>query len=415
MTLINEALLCPSRRVFLASAGAFVAWANMPRLASAAGARDPRLVVVILRGAMDGLAAVPPIGDPDYPSIRGDLAIGTAGLEPTLPLDSFFGLNQAMPKLHDSFKQGEALIVHAAATPYRDRSHFDGQDTLETGMTGPRAATTGWLNRVAQVLPTGEAVRPTTGLAASPTVPLILRGPAPILTWTPPDFRAVGSDTLRRLMRLYGETDPELSGVLAAGIGVDKLAAGDDLMANAAGKPRPGSGGVAAAFASLAAGAGRLLADNAGPRLAAISYDGWDTHASEGADKGRLATLLGALDGALAALKDSMTPVWHDTAVVLMTEFGRTAHINGTEGTDHGTATTALLLGGAVRGGRVVADWPGLKPAQLFEQRDLAPTTDLRAVLKGILRDHLGMSESALATTVFPDSGAVKPLDGLIA
>ena len=216
-------------------------------------------------------------------------------------------------------------------------------------------------------------------------------------------------------MQLYGETDPELSRVLAAGVGVDKLAAGDDLMGNAAGKPRPGYGGVAAAFASLAAGAGRLLADNAGPRLAAISYDGWDTHASEGADKGRLATLLGALDGALAALKVSMAPVWHDTAVVLVTEFGRTAHINGTEGTDHGTATTALLFGGAVRGGRVVADWPGLKPAQLFEQRDLAPTTDLRAVLKGILRDHLGVSESALAATVFPNSGAVKPLDGLIA
>ena len=412
MSETKQALPHPTRRVFLSSAGAFVAWANMPRLASAAGTRDPRLVVIILRGAMDGLAAVPPVGDPDYAAIRGDLAIGTPGLEPTLALDSFFGLNRAMPKLYDTFKQGQALIVHASATAYRDRSHFDGQDVLETGMTAPRAADTGWLNRVAQVLPAGPAVEHA-GLAASPTVPLILRGPAPILTWTPPDFRPAGSDTLQRLMQLYGETDKQLAQVLSAGIGVDKLAAGDDLTM-AAGKRHAGHG-VDGAFASLAAGAGRLLADNAGPRLAAISYVGWDTHASEGADKGRLATLLGALDGAIAALKNSMKPVWNDTAVVLMTEFGRTAHINGTDGTDHGTATTAFLVGGAVRGGRVVADWPGLKPQQLYQQRDLKPTTDLRAVLKGVLRDHLGVSERALSKTVFPDSTAVKPLDGLIA
>ncbi len=411
MNPINEALLCPSRRVFLASAGAFVAWANMPRIASAAGARDPRLVAIILRGAMDGLAVVPPVGDADYPALRGDLAIGTAGLEPTLPLDGFFALNQAMPRFHDFYARGEALVIHAAATPYRERSHFDGQDVLESGMTGPRAATSGWLNRVAQVLPAGDRVRPANGLAASATVPLVLRGPAPILTWTPPGFRPAGSDTLQRLMDLYAENDPQLARVLAEGVGVDKLAAGDSMAA-----PQSAKGnGVAASFVALAEGAGRLLADDAGPRLAAISYDGWDTHAREGAGEGRLANLLGALDGALAALKDAMQPVWKDTAVVLMTEFGRTAHINGTDGTDHGTATAALLLGGAVRGGRVVSDWPGLKPAQLYQQRDLAPTTDLRAVLKGVLRDHLGVSEQALATTVFPDSIGVKPLDGLIA
>ena len=407
MTMPEIKNLRPSRRVFLSSAGAFVAWANMPKLASAAGTRDPRLVVVILRGAMDGLAAVPPVGDADYVSIRGDLAIGTAGLEPTLPLDSFFGLNQAMPRFHDAYKQGEALIVHATATAYRDRSHFDGQDVLENGMTAPHAADTGWLNRVAQVMPVGDKISSKGGLAASPTVPLILRGPAPILTWTPPNFQPAGSDTLQRLLQLYGETDKQLAQVLAAGIGVDKLAASADMTR------QPGHG-VAGAFAELAAGAGKLLADDAGPRLAAISYDGWDTHAAEGADKGRLATLLGALDGALAALKESMAPVWKDTAVVLVTEFGRTAHINGTDGTDHGTATTALLIGGAVKGGRVVADWPGLKPAQLYQARDLKPTTDLRAVLKGMLRDHLGISEQALATRVFPDSIGVKPIDGLI-
>lgn len=409
MTPIDEARLCPSRRIFLASAGAFVAWASMPRVASAAAARDPRFVAIILRGAMDGLAVVPPVGDPDYPALRGDLAIGTAGLEPTLPLDGFFGLNRAMPLFHAAYRRGEAAIVHAAATAYRERSHFDGQDVLESGMAGPRAAADGWLNRVAQVLPAGDRVRPANGLAASTTVPLVLRGAAPILTWTPPAFRPASSDTLERLLDLYAERDPQLAGVLSEGLDVDALAAGNGM--GAAKQP----GGVKAAFVALAEGAGRLLAEDDGPRLAAISYDGWDTHAREGAGEGRLANLLDALDAALDGLRTAMQPVWQDTAVVLMTEFGRTAHVNGTDGTDHGTATTALLFGGAVKGGRVLADWPGLKTAQLYQQRDLAPTTDLRAVLKGVLRDHLGVSESALATRVFPGSLAVKPVDGLVA
>ncbi|MEJ0097240.1 MAG: DUF1501 domain-containing protein [Bauldia sp.] len=409
---IDLSLLCPSRRVFLASAGTFVAWAAMPRMASAA-VRDPRLVVVILRGAMDGLAVVPPVGDPDYPGLRGDLAIGTPGLEPTLALDGFFGLNQAMAKFHDSYTAGEALIVHAAATAYRDRSHFDGQDVLESGMTTPHASASGWLNRVAAALPVGDKVRPADGLAASATVPLILRGAAPILTWTPPGYRPADSDTIARLTDLYGESDPELARAFAEGLGVDKLAANDGM--SAGGKPAQSARGLTASFVALAAGAGRLLADPEGPRLAAISYDGWDTHASEGAAEGHLANLLAAFDAALAGLQTAMAPVWSDTAVVVMTEFGRTARINGTEGTDHGTATAAFLMGGAVRGGRIIADWPGLKPAQLYQQRDLAATTDLRAVLKGVLRDHLGLSERTLATTVFPDSTAVRPLDGLIA
>jgi len=405
----NEALLCPSRRVFLAGAGAFVAWANLPKMASAA-TRDPRMVVVILRGAMDGLAAVPPIGDPDYPELRRDLAIGTAGLEQTLPLDSFFGLNKAMGKFYGEYKAGKAAIVHATASPYRERSHFDGQDTLETGMTGPRAAETGWLNRAAMVLPAGDKAHPISTLAATTTVPLILRGDAPILTWTPPGFKPAGADTTQRLMDLYAMRDPELAKVFAEGTQVDMLAKGE-------GGAKPGGGGnnVTQSFVQLAEGAGRLLADPQGPRLAAISYDGWDTHAAEGAGQGRLAGLLTALDASLAALKNAMGIAWGQTALVVITEFGRTARINGTEGTDHGTATTALLMGGAIKGGRVIADWPGLKTAQLYEQRDLAPTTDLRAVLKGMLRDHLGISEQALATKVFPGSIGVKPMDGLIA
>jgi len=407
----NEALLCPSRRVFLAGAGTFVVWAALPRIASAA-TRDPRFVVIILRGAMDGLAVVPPIGDPDYASLRGDLAIGTPGLEPALPLNSFFGLNQAMPEFHQSFLAGEALVVHAAATAYRDRSHFDGQDVLESGMATPHAGTSGWLNRVAGALPVGDTVRPANGLAAGATVPLILRGAAPILTWSPPGFRPADSDTVARLSDLYGESDPELARVFAEGLGVEKLATAEDMTPAA---PAASAGGLTKSFVALASGAGRLLAQPDGPRLAAISYDGWDTHANEGPAEGRLANLLSAFDAALSGLRAAMAPVWADTAIVVVTEFGRTARINGTEGTDHGTATTAFMLGGAVKGGRVLADWPGLKDAQLYQQRDLAPTTDLRALLKGALRDHLGLSELTLATKVFPDSLAIRPLDRLIA
>ncbi|HVZ14073.1 MAG TPA: DUF1501 domain-containing protein, partial [Bauldia sp.] len=339
------------------------------------------------------------------------------GYEATLPLDGFFGLNQAMPALHGMYTANEAAIVHAAATAYRDRSHFDGQDVLESGMTAPHASDTGWLNRVAAALPAGDRVRPANGLAASPTVPLILRGAAPILTWTPPGFRPADSDTTARLADLYGESDPELARVFAAGTDVDKLAASTPGMGSGGGgaKSAANGNGLAASFTQLAAGAGRLLADPDGPRLAAISYDGWDTHAAEGAAEGRLANLLGAFDAALAGLKSAMTPVWSDTAVIVVTEFGRTARINGTEGTDHGTATAALLLGGAIRGGRVIADWPGLKQAQLYQQRDLAPTTDMRAVIKGVLRDHLGLSESVMANAIFPGSIGVKPTDGLIA
>lgn len=405
---VTDAMLCSSRRTFLAGAGALTAWAVMPKYAFAGQSRDPRFLTIILRGAMDGLAVVPPVGDPDYPALRRDLAVGTGDYGHALPLDDFFGLNEAMPAFHGLYKKGQALVVHAAATAYRDRSHFDGQDVLETGMTGPKMSETGWMNRLASVMPRGDGVRPISGLAATPTVPLILRGDAPTLTWTPPDFKPALSDTLDRLADLYTHTDPQMAQVLKAGVSTEMLA-GDGT------DPVKRAGGLAAAFKKLAAGSAKLLLQEDGPRIAVLSYDGWDTHTNEGAETGRLQGLLAALDGAFGALADGMQPVWKDTAVVVLTEFGRTAATNGNDGTDHGTATTAFVFGGAVKGGRVVADWPGLKPNQLYQQRDLAPTTDVRAILKGVLRDHLGVSEPTLTAKVFPDSIGVKPLEGLIA
>jgi uncharacterized protein (DUF1501 family) len=168
-------------------------------------------------------------------------------------------------------------------------------------------------------------------------------------------------------------------------------------------------------FAETAGAAAKFLARAEGPRVGALALDGWDTHVNEGAVKGRLANLLGALDGAIAEIETNMGDAWRETVVVFITEFGRTARINGNDGTDHGTATIAILAGGALKGGRVLADWPGLKDNDLYEHRDLRATTDLRAVSKGLLRDHLRVDDRVLETEVFPDSTSVRPIPDLLA
>jgi uncharacterized protein (DUF1501 family) len=220
-----------------------------------------------------------------------------------------------------------------------------------------------------------------------------------------------------RLLDLSRHTDPALARVLEERMGLTAIARAGGM--DQPGKPgQPPGGGAAqvrAYFAESAGAAAKFLARPDGPRIGALAFDGWDTHADEGALNGRLAALLGALDGAIAAIETNMGPAWRVTVVAVVTEFGRTARINGTEGTDHGTATVALMAGGALKGGRVIADWPGLKDGNLQDGRDLKPTTDLRAVLKGVLKDHLRVDERVLAGSVFPDSGAVKPVAGLLA
>jgi len=404
-----------SRRELLLASGTLFAWAFAPKLARAEG-RDPRLLTIVLRGALDGLAAVAPVGDPDWVALRGDKALTLSGQTPGLPLNSFFALNPAMPNLHRLYSSGAATIVHASATPYRERSHFDGQDVLESGVLRPGASETGWLNRALTTLAAdtrvGSAKR--NAFAVGPVTPLVVRGPAPVLSWTPPRLPPANDDTTMRLLDLYRHTDPALARALEERMGLAAIAGAGATKS----EQRPAGGGPAqlrAYFAESAGMAAKFLAQPDGPRIGALAFDGWDTHQDEGALNGRLAALLGALDGALAAIETNMGPAWRDTAVVVVTEFGRTARINGTEGTDHGTATVALLAGGALRGGRVIADWPGLKPAQLQDGRDLKPTTDLRAVVKGLLCEHLRVDEKALAATVFPDSAAVKPMRGLLA
>src|SRR3984885_6010838 len=399
----------PSRRAMLAGSGALFAWAHMPRLAHAEG-RDPRFLTIILRGALDGLATVAPAGDPDWIALRGDNALRFDSKLPALKLDDFFALNPAMPNLHRMFQDNEAIIVHACAPPYRERSHFDGQDLLESGLPQPAPSDSGWLNRALHGLASagrvdaGERAR---ALGSGPALPLVVRGPAPVLTWSPQNAPPASEDTARRLLDLYLHADVKLANAMEEKAKLVAMEKAHDM--------RKGRGNQRRAYFADAAGtAAKFLAQPNGPRIGALALDGWDTHNNEGIAGGRLAQLLGSLDGALAAVKANMGPAWRETVVALVTEFGRTARLNGTDGTDHGTATVALLAGGALNGGRVIADWPGLKPADLYENRDLKPTTDLRAVLKGVLKDHLRVDDRALAETVFPGSKNMKPLAGLV-
>ena len=396
--------LVSTRRALLIGGASFAAWAYMPKFALARmSGQDPRLIIVILRGALDGLATVAPLGDPDYARLHGSIALTSSGDNAALPLDSFFALHPAMPSFARLYKEKNAAVVHATATGYRDRSHFDGQDVLESGYSGPGRVQSGWLNRALEELPRGDRV--TGALAVGPTAPLILRGGAPTVGWAPVAVPQAAEDTANRLLDLYAQRDAALSKALMQGLQLDKTAARDDSM-----RPAPGVGAMRIA----ARGVAKLMAADDGPRIAALAFDGWDTHANEGGPVGRLAQLLGGLDSAFAEFEQGLGPRWSNTAVAVVTEFGRTARINGTEGTDHGTGTIALLAGGAIAGGRVIADWPGLKDANLQDGRDLKPTTDLRAVLKGVMKDHLGLSDRVLANAVFPDSGAIKPMQGLV-
>jgi uncharacterized protein (DUF1501 family) len=406
-----------SRRHLLLSSSALFAWAQLPTLARAE-ARDPRLLVMVLRGALDGLAVAAPVGDPDWVALRGNAAFGLASKPAALPLDSFFALNPAMPNLHRMYQAGHAAIVHAAATSYRDRSHFDGQDVLESGLAGPARSETGWLNRALAALEgQGRVAAGGKALAVGPVAPLVVRGPAPIVAWVPQRVLPASEDTTMRLLNLYRHTDMPLARVLEGRVALGNMSANDASSAGpmATPTPAPGVAQVRAYFTEAAGSAAKYLARADGPRVGALAFDGWDTHVREGILGGPLATSLGALDDAFAAVESNMGEAWRDTVVVAITEFGRTARINGDNGTDHGTGTVAQLIGGALKGGRVIADWPGVKPADLHEDRDLKATTDLRSILKGLLRDHLRVDEKALATAVFPDSAGVKPFAGLLA
>ena len=407
----------------LAAGGALLS--SQVTFAGTANGRKPRLVFVVLRGALDGLAAVPACGDPGYASLRGDLALGKPGTDGgALPLDGFFGLHPSLTFMQQSYAARELIVFHAVASPYRDRSHFDGQNVLETGYPQPRAVETGWLNRALAAMPAGRALEKERGISIAPTAPLVMRGPAAVTSWSPSHLAPLDDDTLQRISDLYSH-DPRLAQKLAEALAaeaiVDEQAGMEGAMdggeVDRGGDRRPllaQRGKPGAQYAEVVQAAAKFLGREDGPQVAVFDTTGWDTHFNEGGLKGQLATRLAALDAALGGLKAGLGPVWNDTAVLLATEFGRTVAENGTRGTDHGTATAAYLIGGAVKGGRVVADWPGLSGRGLYQDRDLRPTQDLRAVMKGLLADQLDVPERVLASSIFPDSDQARPLRGLL-
>jgi uncharacterized protein (DUF1501 family) len=406
------------RRQFLA-AGALAAGGALmtSRLAFASANTKSRFVFIILRGALDGLTAVPPYADADYARLRRELAIGAPGTaNGAIKLDNLFGLHPSLRFLGESYTARELVVFHAIASPYRERSHFDGQDVLENGFTRPHASQSGWLNRALASVPAASA-RKELGVALGQNVPLAMRGPAAVASWSPSRLAALDEDTLERIADLYAR-DPMLSRRLADALSANAIATegqdSDDDGETMLAKYEKGTARAGTRYVEVIRAASSFLRREDGPQIAMFDATGWDTHANEGAAQGQLGARLGALDAGLRTLKEQLGPVWKDTAVLIATEFGRTAAANGTRGTDHGTGAAAFLLGGAVQGGRVIADWPGLSSAALYEGRDLKPTLDIRAVMKGVLADHIGVATAALEKDVFPDSNKYLALRDLL-
>nr|WP_294519872.1 DUF1501 domain-containing protein [uncultured Rhodopila sp.] len=379
------------------------------RLAVAAAPTDRRLVVIILRGALDGMAAVVPYGDPGLAVLRGEIVPpGPGQPDGVLDLGGFYGLHPALSGLHALYAANQALIVHAVAGSYRVRSHFEAQDYLESG--ADRRMTSGWLNRVVAALPPSPVPRAEgEALAVGVSVPLLLRGPARVANWAPHGFSQPAPELYAAIAALNGD-DPVTGPAIIRGLR-DRGFSSAVLAGEEPSKDRPTDRPTDSnAFPALALAAGEMLRAPGGPRIAALELGGWDTHAAQ---LRRLEAPLQQLDAGLQALRTGLGPAWAQTAVLVMTEFGRTARVNGTKGTDHGTGTVAFVLGGAVAGGRVRASWPGLASGQLFEDRDLAPATDLRAVARGLLAQHLGLDAAALEQ-VFPGSAGAGTMAGLI-
>ncbi len=393
-----------TRRTVLQAAGALTLFHANSGSAAAAASAERKLVIVILRGAADGLSAVPAFADPDYARLRSRLAIAPPSeKDGALPLAQGFGLHPQMPFLHSLWTEQSLAVLHAAASPYRDRSHFDGQDVLESGGAKVFAIGDGWLNRALAPPAAREAV----GIGR--TIPLILRGPAPVKSWSPSFIAAPNADTVSRLMDLYAG-DPVLGPSLAQAVETSAIA-------GSANMPEPG--GMRGAYGAganlqMAEAATKLLSAPGGPAAAAMSIDGWDTHANQGAATGQIAQRFKNLDDTLKALKTGLGTHWAKTVVIVATEFGRTVAMNGTNGSDHGQGSVAFCCGGAVKGGRILGDWPGLSPKALFEGRDLAPVNDLRALFAAALAQHWGLDRTTLETRIFPDAKGLARFEGLI-
>ena len=396
-----------TRRDIIKTAGAGAAAAVWPTALFAKPVSEARFVLVILRGAADGLSIAAPYGDGNYPGVRGELALPSPRrADGLLKLDGMFGLHPSLAGVYEEYEKKQALIVHAIASPYRERSHFDGQDVLENGGSGAGLLRDGWLNRA--LAPLGNSPGNEKAIAMAINTPLVLRGENSVTSWAPSQLPDAEESTIQRLQDLYAD-DEFFATRLMQALKSQEIASDELSM-----QPTRGRSRNAEQVRNMMAATARFLSADDGPRIAVLEADGWDTHQNQGTTAGSLANRLAGLDGALTALRDGLGSTWSNTVVAVVTEFGRTVHVNGTRGTDHGTATAAILLGGAVSGGRVLADWPGLAKSDLYEGRDLMPTADTRSLFKGILADHLGVPDAMLERSIFPDSAGAKQMKDLI-
>ncbi|MEM9098924.1 MAG: DUF1501 domain-containing protein [Pseudomonadota bacterium] len=383
------------RRLFLRMSCASGICSAIPRVAFANAATDSRMVFVILRGGLDGLHALAPYADPAYQRLRPRLALDKPGSEKgVLDLDGYFGLHPALAPMHALYQQGDLLLIPAATTRYRDRSHFDGQNLLENGSGIPFGARDGWLNRAIASLGSDRRL----GLSFGPTLPLVMQGQAKIATWADSPLPKPDEDFMFRLALMYQE-DPTFAETLEEANGSFSA------MLAPEGRVKRGE-----EFERAAKTAAQLLARSDGPRIAVMDSRGWDTHFGQ---RWRLATLLEELAAGVMELKTGLGPVWDQTTIIVVSEFGRTAAENGSQGTDHGVGGLAMLLGGAVKGGRIGGDWPGLTGAALYEGRDVLPTTDYESLFKAALIERLGLAPGIVEDHVFPSSRAIRPAEGL--
>ncbi len=370
----------PTRRSLLATGLTGLAIsAAFPKMAWAAAGTDKRFVFIIQRGAADGIGILAPTGDPDLVRMRGDLAAEAAT---GAKLDSMFTLHPAMVQSAKMYAAKQASFAHALASGYRERSHFDAQNVLESGAMKPYGRDDGWMNRLLGLLPVSQAK----AIAIAPAVPLALRGPVKVNNYAPSRLPDANADLMERVSLLYAE-DKQLSPLWAGALQTEGMAMTPD------GAMRGG-----AAVGKMVAG---LMAGPEGARVLMLETNGWDTHSAQ---KNRLANQLRELDGLVAALRDGLSAQWNNTLVLVATEFGRTVAVNGTGGTDHGTGSAAMLYGGALaKGGSVMADWPGLATAKLYEGRDLKPTLRFEDVVTGALAAHYAIEPGKVKRTLFPD------------
>lgn len=331
---------------------------------------EKRLLVVLLRGGMDGLASIPPLGDKNLSKIRKDILVNGAN-----DLDGFFGINPSLRFLGSEYHKGRAAFVHATSFPYTGRSHFDGQNIMETGFEQAYAVTSGWVGRAMNAAGFSS-------LAVSLPIPIILRGNDVNSNYFPTNFPKAGKSVYKDVKEMW-QNDPQLAGLLDPIIGR---------------RMQHGGRGDTRELVSFAA---KEMHKPDGPRVGLLEFEGFDTHALQGNEDGHHAEILAELDGVLEGFKRQMGDLYDNTVVVTVTEFGRTASENGTQGTDHGWASAIFLAGGLVKGKQVISDWPGLSSKDLYEGRDLLMTIDARDVYAEVVKTVFDLNDEDIARDVF--------------